>query len=253
MNGTSDIRQRSVPRSCSGGFTLIELLVVISIISLLIALLLPALGAARDAGRTAQCLSNLRMIGVTVAIYTGDNREFMPMASGYDGTSPTNDVPAWYVHFREDLGFASKALFCPSVTPTNRYWSTPTLQFERYTGYTNAHKNFGVDYAMNAAWRSVIGDRYSLRNDQWQYPNPLKFGSIRNLRQPSSVLVITEASQEEYVGGGQAGRWVTFRHAQENGVNLVYFDGHAVTMSESAARGTLIEITTDRKLPWIEP
>ncbi|MEX0777680.1 MAG: prepilin-type N-terminal cleavage/methylation domain-containing protein [Phycisphaeraceae bacterium] len=255
MNGVSDARHRSVPGSCSRGFTLIELLVVISIIALLIALLLPALGAARDAVRTAQCLSNLRGIGVSVAIYTGDNRDSMPMASGYEGSDTPNGVPAWYVHFRQALGFAPKALFCPSVTPTDRYWQTTSGQFERYTGFTTPHKFYGLDYAMNAAFRSVPGDRYSRRNDQWQFPNPLKFGSIHDLKQPASVLVVTEAAQSEYVGGGggQPGRYVTFRHAQENGVNLVYFDGHAETISESAARGTLIDIATDRQLPWVEP
>ena len=55
------------------GFTLIELLVVISILSLLIALLLPALTAARDAAQRVACGSNLRQIGVGVATYQVDH------------------------------------------------------------------------------------------------------------------------------------------------------------------------------------
>ncbi len=54
-------------------FTLIELLVVISIIALLIGILLPALGAARDAARNMQCMSNQRQIGVGHAIYGTEN------------------------------------------------------------------------------------------------------------------------------------------------------------------------------------
>ena len=56
-----------VPKAVTRGFTLIELLVVIAIIAVLIALLLPAVQAAREAARRAQCVNNLKQIGLAAA------------------------------------------------------------------------------------------------------------------------------------------------------------------------------------------
>jgi prepilin-type N-terminal cleavage/methylation domain-containing protein/prepilin-type processing-associated H-X9-DG protein len=60
------------------GFTLIELLVVISIIALLIAILLPALGKAREATRTTQCLANVRGNTLVVLMYTDAGKNYLP-------------------------------------------------------------------------------------------------------------------------------------------------------------------------------
>ena len=60
------------------GFTLIELLVVIAIIAVLIALLLPAVQAAREAARRAQCVNNLKQIGLGVHNFESTNSEFPP-------------------------------------------------------------------------------------------------------------------------------------------------------------------------------
>jgi len=67
----------------SRGFTLIELLVVIAIIAVLIALLLPAVQAAREAARRAQCVNNLKQIGLAVHNYISQQNVFPPFAENY--------------------------------------------------------------------------------------------------------------------------------------------------------------------------
>src|SRR5580698_4048824 len=62
------------------GFTLIELLVVIAIIAILAAVLLPVLSSAQERGKRAQCVNNLRQIGVGSLIYADENNEVMDTA-----------------------------------------------------------------------------------------------------------------------------------------------------------------------------
>jgi prepilin-type N-terminal cleavage/methylation domain-containing protein/prepilin-type processing-associated H-X9-DG protein len=95
------------------GFTLIELLVVITIIGILIALLLPAVQAAREAARRAQCVNNLKQLGLALHNYHDTFRQFPPGYLSKVGPGGTDDDqgPGW--------GWAARIL--PYLEQTNLF------------------------------------------------------------------------------------------------------------------------------------
>jgi prepilin-type processing-associated H-X9-DG protein/prepilin-type N-terminal cleavage/methylation domain-containing protein len=86
------------------GMTLVELLVVVAIIGLLVALLLPAVQAAREAARRSECQSNLRQLGVAMALHANAHRAFPVGCLGYRGDfTVTPPAPARFIAWNVPL------------------------------------------------------------------------------------------------------------------------------------------------------
>ena len=108
------------------GFTLIELLVVIAIIAILAAMLLPALSRAKSKAHQASCISNLKQIGVALAIYPDDNDGYWPIPSTPNWVDPATGTTInmeWtkelspYLRLRgnQTTGQENQVFICPTA------------------------------------------------------------------------------------------------------------------------------------------
>ncbi|MGD0656167.1 MAG: DUF1559 domain-containing protein [Thermoguttaceae bacterium] len=113
-------------------FTLVELLVVIAIIGILIALLLPAVQAARGAARRSQCVNNLKQIALGIDQYENANKKFPPGRKGCDGitaASTTNCVSCANDLGTARLGYSTFVFILPFMEQRGLYdsFDLPTL------------------------------------------------------------------------------------------------------------------------------
>jgi prepilin-type N-terminal cleavage/methylation domain-containing protein/prepilin-type processing-associated H-X9-DG protein len=135
------------------GFTLIELLVVIAIISALIALLLPAVQAAREAARRAQCVNNLKQIGLAIHNYISAN-DVIPPAGSWTGSPnpPSNyDYPN---------GTGTGGTYVNNLAASMKVRLLPYLEAG---AHANAYNFSGSDYggssSLNAKNQTVMFSR----------------------------------------------------------------------------------------------
>lgn len=219
-------------------FTLIELLVVIAIIAILAAILLPALGKARDKAKSAGCISNLKQQGTALLLYL-DDYDCYPM---FDDTKikflygnsfwkkqmapylGLNIDPAITARNKRDPILSTGAFRCPSwhndALPTPL--TTDNLSFGGGYGYNWGH---GIDSGASGIVGGIgYRTNYTKENMVW---NPSMTAAIadvsdttKNSNGGNSTLYCTEYA----ANGNETGK----RH--NYGINILWVDGHASWM-----------------------
>jgi prepilin-type N-terminal cleavage/methylation domain-containing protein len=149
------------------GFTLIELLVVVSIIGVLVALLLPAMGGARDNAQTVKCKAQLRAMYVATMNYGNDFSQYYPIRS-YEGVAATTDAG----YKAGDMNFAPYAALEPGLWYSYRnYMSLLMPYFGDGRGFVcpaAACKFWGYTYCYSAGLSMTVHADGSLVQNWWR-------------------------------------------------------------------------------------
>ncbi len=137
-------------------FTLIELLVVIAIIAILAALLLPALGKAKQRAQTASCLNNLKQLQLSYRLYVDDNNDYLPpneaipnldvswvLGNAQNDVTTTSLQNGLIFHYNQNV----KIYVCPANT---------LLIFDGHGGSAPQTRTCSVDFALGGYAPSAL-------------------------------------------------------------------------------------------------
>jgi prepilin-type N-terminal cleavage/methylation domain-containing protein/prepilin-type processing-associated H-X9-DG protein len=218
------------------GFTLVELLVVVGIIGLLVSILLPALGKARDSANTLACLSNCRQLGNAFVMYSMDHKGWLP----YPTTSQGEQM-LWFRCVDPYLG-----------AKIDQRRSNGT------TGLNAATRSFAA-YKQDPIWQTFSDDPHTMTSQGTikEASRTLKMNThlrrgpnvakITDVKESSKFVLIGDSTAYDIIPAANSGDLSHFsmqiseidntndaypymRHRKGTACNIAFVDGHAETM-----------------------
>ena len=234
-------------------FTLIELLVVVSIIALLVSILLPALGKAREQARQVVCSVNLRTLGLAEFLFAqesngkiawtrwdtvGSNGYSVIYFAGQLWSSYTDAEIPGFNDYDAELYGNPEELMCPSEKdPANTWGDVPLYNGTTFEGYWLQ----GIGYARNG-YDLKIGIQGKLQ------------GVLDLIDQPSVQANIIDGMREFHSHplwcdlhvDGEINTWANangrYRHGSNNGINVLLWDGHVESARDSITENYLVKV-----------
>lgn len=238
-------------------FTLVELLVVIAVIAILAALLLPALGKARDTAMQIKCLSSMKQMGVAMAGYASENNDInVPFEYPNNGELWVSNAlfikSLGIKYYKWNLGDWDKNFVCAKAS--RLYEQSQPSVADRYRGAAYA---YGMTF-----WNTTVLPNGGA--DSWQKQKATHLAKVKS---PSSRFLFDErtlygegspssgsinlrdpaVSNGWWEKGNNAGiQCIAYRHGGERTVNTIYLDGHGANHNYK----DLTLDTTESKRRW---